>query len=146
MQSLYIVDAVNFLFRSYYAIGPMTNPKGVSTNALYGFIRSIYKIINDFSPDYFIAVFDGPDNKKSRTDIYKEYKAHRQGMPEDLFPQLDQAQYFCEIAGIPSLTLPGVEADDTMGTIAKWAEKKGSMSFCAPAIRIYANWSMLILR
>ncbi len=125
MQSLYIVDAVNFLFRSYYAIGPMTNPKGMSTNALYGFIRSIYKIINDFSPDYFVAVFDGPDNKKSRTEIYKEYKGHRAGMPEDLFPQLDQAQYFCEIAGIPSLTLPGVEADDTMGSIAKWAAKKG---------------------
>lgn len=125
MQSLYIVDAVNFLFRSYYAIGPMSNPKGASTNALYGFIRSIYKIINDFSPDYFIAVFDGPDNKKSRTAIYKEYKGHRAGMPEDLFPQLDQAQYFCEIAGIPSLTLSGVEADDTMGSVAKWAEKKG---------------------
>ncbi len=125
MQSLYIVDAVNFLFRSYYAIGPMTNPKGASTNALYGFIRSIYKIINDFSPDYFIAVFDGPDNKKSRTEIYSDYKGHRKGMPEDLFPQLDQAQYFCEIAGIPSLTLSGVEADDTMGSIAKWADKQG---------------------
>lgn len=129
MQSLYIVDAVNFLFRSYYAIGPMTNPKGFSTNALYGFIRSIYKIINDFSPNYFISVFDGPDNKKSRTAIYKEYKGHRTGMPEDLLPQLDQAQYFCEIAGIPSLTLPGVEADDTMGAIAKWAEKKGIKVF-----------------
>ncbi|MBS0651792.1 MAG: DNA polymerase I [Verrucomicrobia bacterium] len=129
MQSLYIVDAVNFLFRSYYAIGPMSNPKGASTNALYGFIRSVYKIINDFSPDYFIAVFDGPDNKKSRTAIYKEYKGHRTGMPEDLFPQLDQAQYFCEIAGIPSLTLSGVEADDTMGSIAKWAEKKGIKVF-----------------
>ncbi len=129
MQSLYIVDAVNFLFRSYYAIGPMANPKGLSTNALYGFIRSVYKIINDFSPDYFISVFDGPDNKQSRTAIYKEYKGHRTGMPEDLFPQLDQAQYFCEIAGIPSLTLSGVEADDTMGAIAKWAAKKGIKVF-----------------
>jgi DNA polymerase-1 len=125
MQSLYIVDAANFLFRSYYAIGPMTNPKGESTNALYGFIRSIYKIINEFSPDYFICVFDGPDNKQSRIAIYKEYKGHRTGMPEDLFPQMDQAQYFCEIAGIPWLTLPGVEADDTMGSIARWAEKGG---------------------
>ncbi len=124
MQSLYVVDAVNFLFRSYYAIGRMTNPKGISTNALYGFIRSVYKIINDFSPNYFICVFDGPDNKQSRTAIYKEYKGHRPEMPEDLAPQLDQAQYFCEIAGIPSLTLSGVEADDTMGTIAKWASKK----------------------
>lgn len=125
MNKIFIVDAVNFLFRSYYAIGPMTNPKGESTNALFGFIRSIYKLINEFSPDYFIAVFDGPDNKKSRTEIYSEYKGHRAGMPEDLFPQLEKAVEFCEIAGIPHLTVAGVEADDTMGSIAKWMEKKG---------------------
>lgn len=125
MNKIFIVDAVNFLFRSYYAITPMTNVKGESTNALFGFIRSIYKLINEFSPDYFIAVFDGPDNKKSRTDIYSEYKSHRVGMPEDLFPQLDMAHKFCEIAGIPYLSVPGVEADDTMGSITKWMEKKG---------------------
>ena len=100
--------------------------KGESTNALYGFIRSIFKIINDFSPDYFIAVFDGPDNKKSRTEIYSEYKSHRTGMPEDLFPQLEKALYFCEIAGIPYLSVPGVEADDTMGSIAQMGGKKGN--------------------
>lgn len=129
MDKIFIVDAVNFLFRSYYAIGPMTNAKGESTNALYGFIRSLFKLINDFSPDYFIAVFDGPENKKSRTDIYKEYKSHRTGMPEDLFPQLDRALEFCEVAGIPYLSVPGVEADDTMGSVAKWMEKKGVQVF-----------------
>ena len=125
MNKIFIVDAVNFLFRSYYAISPMTNAKGQSTNALFGFIRSIYKLIADFSPDYFIAVFDGPDNKKSRTAIYSQYKSHREGMPEDLVPQLEKALEFCEIAGIPYLSLPGVEADDTIGSIAKWMEKKG---------------------
>ena len=125
MNKIFIVDAVNFLFRSYYAIGPMTNAKGESTNALFGFIRSIYKLINEYSPDYFIAVFDGPDNKKSRTEIYSEYKSHREGMPEDLFPQLEKAHEFCEIAGIPYLSITGVEADDTMGSIAKWMEKRG---------------------
>lgn len=125
MQTFYIVDAVNILFRSYYAIGPMTNPKGESTNALYGFIRSIYKLIATFNPDYFIAVFDGPDNKKSRTAIYADYKGHRAGMPDDLIPQLQHALFFCEIAGIPFLAIPGVEADDTIGSIAKWAEKRG---------------------
>jgi DNA polymerase I len=129
MEKIYIVDAVNFLFRSYYAIGPMTNSKGESTNALYGFIRSIFKLMNEFSPDYFAAVFDGPENKKSRTEIYSEYKSHRTGMPEDLFPQLEQALHFCEIAGIPHLCIPGVEADDTMGSIARWMEKKGVQVF-----------------
>jgi DNA polymerase I len=125
MSNLYAVDALNFLFRAYYAIGPITNLKGESTNALYGFIRSIFKIIKDFSPEHFVVVFDAPDNKKSRTDIYTEYKSHRTGMPEDLFPQIEKALHFCEIAGIPTLSVPGVEADDTIGSIARWAEKKG---------------------
>lgn len=100
----------------------MTNPQGVPTNALYGFIRSIYKIMADFSPDYLVVVFDGPDNKKSRTTLYEAYKSHRPSMPEDLFSQLEKALYFCEIAGIPFLSLPGVEADDTIGSIARFAE------------------------
>lgn len=124
MKKLYIVDAVNLLFRSYYAIGPMTNPQGESTNALFGFIRSLYKLIAEFKPDYLVAVFDGPDNKKMRTALYAEYKSHRKAMPEDLYPQLEKALYWCEIAGIPFLSVPGVEADDTMGSIAVWAEKK----------------------
>ncbi|HEY5235314.1 MAG TPA: DNA polymerase I, partial [Rhabdochlamydiaceae bacterium] len=124
MKKLYIVDAVNFLFRSYYGIGPMTNPKGESTNALFGFVRSIYKLISDFSPDFIIAVFDGPDNKKKRIEMYEHYKSHRAGMPEDLFPQLEKAHYWCEIAGIPFLSVPGVEADDTMGSIAIWAREQ----------------------
>ncbi len=125
MKKLFIIDAVNFLFRSYYAIRGMTNAKGESTNALFGFIRSIYKIIADFSPDYLIAVFDGPDNKKSRTDLYAHYKSHRKQMPEDLFPQLGKALEWCPLAGIPFLSEPGVEADDVIGSIAVWAAEQG---------------------
>ncbi len=124
MKKIYILDAVNFLFRSYYAIGPMTNEKGESTSAVYGFIRSIYKLIKDFAPDHLIAVFDGPDNKKSRQTVYADYKMHRKGAPEDLFPQFEWAYTFCALAGIPTLSVEGVEADDTIATIAKWAEKK----------------------
>jgi DNA polymerase-1 len=129
MNTLYIIDAVNFLFRSYYAIGPMANPKGESTNALFGFIRSMYKLISDFSPNFVVAVFDGPDNKKFRTEMYADYKSHRKGMPEDLFPQLEKAIGWCDLAGIPNLSVPGVEADDTMGSIALWAEKRGIKVF-----------------
>ncbi|MFI5334389.1 MAG: DNA polymerase, partial [Chlamydiales bacterium] len=125
MKKIYIVDAVNILFRSYYAIGQMTNPKGESTNALYGFIRSINKILNDFSPDYFVAVFDGPGGKALRTKIYAEYKSHRAAMPEDLVLQLERAILFCEYAGVPYLSIAGVEADDTIGGITLWAAKKG---------------------
>jgi DNA polymerase-1 len=129
MKSLYVIDAMNMLFRSYFAIAPMTNPQGESTHAVFGFIRSVYKLITDFSPDYLIAVFDGLDNKKSRTDLYADYKSHRKEMPKDLVPQLIKALEWCEIAGIPLLSIPGVEADDTMGSIAKWAEKQHIKTF-----------------
>lgn len=125
MKKIYIIDAVNFLFRSYYAIGPMTNGAGQSTGALFGFIRSVQKLFKDFSPEYAICVFDGPDNKKSRQTVYADYKMHRKGAPEDLFPQFEQAYAYCEMAGIPTLCIPGVEADDTMATIATWARKQG---------------------
>lgn len=125
MKNLYILDAVSLLFRSYFAIRGMTNPKGQSTNALYGFIRSIQKIQKDFSPDTIVAVFDGPNNKQARTAIYEEYKSNREGMPEDLYPQLEWAHNFCAAAGIPYLSEEGVEADDLIGAIAKWAESKG---------------------
>ncbi|NGX39112.1 MAG: DNA polymerase I [Chlamydiae bacterium] len=129
MKKLFVLDAVNFLFRSYYAIGPMTNPKGESTSAIYGFIRSVFKIIKEFSPQHLIAVFDGPENTKSRKALYKEYKAHRKGMPEDLYPQLEWALSYCEMAGIPFLSVKGVEADDVIGSIAKWSGNKGVKTY-----------------
>ncbi len=129
MKNIYILDAVSFLFRSYFAIRGMTNKKGESTNALYGFIRSVQKIIKEFAPEGFVAVFDGPNNKQSRIDIYEEYKSHREGMPEDLVPQLGWAHQFCKMAGIPYLSEEGVEADDVIGAIAKWAEKQGTEVF-----------------
>ncbi len=123
-KPIYIVDAVNYLFRSYYAIGPMTNGLGQSTSALYGFIRSIQKLIHTFSPEFLVCVFDGPDNKKERKEVYADYKAHRKGAPEDLFPQFAWAENYCALSGIPTLSIEGVEADDVMGTIALWAKHK----------------------
>lgn len=125
MKNIYILDAVSFLFRSYFAIRGMTNKKGESTNALYGFIRSVQKIIKDFSPESLVAVFDGPNNKEKRVEIYEEYKSNRERMPEDLAYQLEWAHRYCESAGIPYLSEAGVEADDLIGAIAKWAEKQG---------------------
>lgn len=129
MKRIFLLDAVNYLFRSYYALGAMTNERGESTNALYGFIRSLQKVIKDFSPDHLVAVFDGPDNKKSRREVYAEYKMHRKGAPEDLFPQFEWAAEFCDYAGIPLLSLEGVEADDTLASIALWAESLGAEVF-----------------
>ena len=129
MESIYIIDAVNFLFRSYYAIGPMVNDKGESTSALFGFVRSIEKLIRDFSPTHLVCVFDGPENKRSRRAVYAEYKMHRKGAPEDLFPQFEWADEWCELRGIPTLCIEGVEADDAMGSVAKVAAKQGAKVF-----------------
>ena len=98
MNDLYLIDAVHLLFRSYYAIRGMTNKMGASTGALYGFIRSIQKLQADFKPNHLCAIFDGPNNKQSRTDLFEDYKANRTGMPEDLVPQLGWAMEFCKHA------------------------------------------------
>lgn len=129
MEKLYIVDGTAYLFRSYFAIRQMSNPKGQSTNALYGFIRSIQKLIRDFSPKHFIVIFDGPENSKSREEIYPDYKKNRKAIPEDLPQQMQWASDYCDLAGIAQLSLPMVEADDTMGSVAKWAEKLGCEIF-----------------
>ncbi|MCB1112667.1 MAG: DNA polymerase I [Chlamydiales bacterium] len=129
MKKIFILDASGYLYRSYFAIRGMTNPAGESTNALYGFIRSLLKLIKDFEPTHFVAVFDGPDNIKKRKALYPEYKAHRTKMPPDLRYQIDWAQEFCKLMGLPLLSIPEVEADDTMGTVAKWAEQQGAEAF-----------------
>ncbi|MFT4551798.1 MAG: DNA polymerase-1 [Chlamydiales bacterium] len=126
MDKLYIVDGTGFLFRSYFAIRSMNNKQGRATNALYGFIRSIQKLRKDFNPSHLVIVFDGPNNSESRKKIYPEYKANRDSAPEDLPHQMQWAQDFCKLAGIPMLCVPKVEADDTMGSITKWAEKQES--------------------
>lgn len=129
VQKLYIIDVAGYLYRAYFAIPQMTNQQGQSTNALYGFIRSILKLIKDFTPEHMVAVFDGPDNKKQRAEIYEKYKIHRKRAPEDLPLQMEQAKIFCDLAGIAHIEVPGVEADDTMGSVARWAAKLEAQVF-----------------
>jgi DNA polymerase I len=129
MENMYILDASGYLYRSYFAIRQMTNAKGESTNALFGFIRSVLKLIKEFQPSHFVAVFDGPRNAIKRTAIYADYKAHRREMPKDLYYQILWAQEFCQLMGIPELMIPEVEADDTMGSVAQWATTIGAKSY-----------------
>lgn len=128
MENLYIIDASGYLYRSYFAIRNMTNSKGESTNALYGFIRSLLKLRNDFKVAHCVAVFDGPNNSKFREEIYPAYKAHREKMPPDLRYQIEWARNYCELINFPMLNIPEVEADDVMGSIAIWASTHGVQS------------------
>ena len=124
MTTLYLIDASGYLYRSYFAIKQMTNARGESTNALFGFIRSLLKLIKEFQPSYMAAVFDGPDNSRKRKEIFPDYKAHRKETPADLIYQMEWAREFCRRMGIPMLDHPGVEADDVMGSVACWAAEK----------------------
>lgn len=129
MKKIFVIDASGYLYSSYYAIRNMSNSKGESTNALFGFIRSVLKLIKDFQPTHMVAVFDGPRNGKKREEIYSEYKAHRKAAPQDLPPQIVRAQEFCSLMGVPYLNIAEVEADDTMGTIAVWSKKHGATAY-----------------
>lgn len=124
-QKLFLIDASGLIYRSYFAIRNMTNDQGESTNALFGFVRSTLKLIEELKPDLLVSVFDGPKNAAKRLEIYPQYKAHRQAMPPDLLYQIEWAKEFCALYGISTLSVPGVEADDTIGSIAVWAAEKG---------------------
>lgn len=129
MKTLFVLDASGYLYRSYFAIRNMTNTKGESTNALYGFIRSVQKLIKDFKPEYLVAVFDGPQNAAKREAIYSDYKAHRSAMPDDMRYQIHWAHRYCELMGIPQLNITGCEADDVMGSVAKWVAQGGEKAY-----------------
>lgn len=129
MKKLYLIDAAGYVYRSYFAIRNMTNQQGESTNALFGFVRSCLKFLKDFNPEYCIAVFDGKDNARTRINIYPEYKAHRQSMPPDLLHQIHWAKEFCRLIGISVIDHEGVEADDTIGSIASYYANHGVDSF-----------------
>lgn len=129
MKDLYLLDASGFLYRSYFAIPSMTNEKGESTNALFGFIRSYLKLIKDFGPESVVAVFDGPKGGILREKIYPEYKAHRVSGPDDFYHQIQWARDFCDLIGLPYLNVPEVEADDTIASVVKWAENQADKIF-----------------
>lgn len=133
MDQLFILDASNYLYSAYFAIRNMTNAKGESTNALFGFARSVLKLIKEFHPKHMVVVFDGPNNAKKRLAVYPSYKAHRQAMPLDLREQIHKAQHLCSLLNFPWLAIPEVEADDVIGSIAHWAKAETPMVYLCSA-------------
>jgi len=129
---LFVVDALGLIFRAYHALPPMSGPGGEETHALFGFIKQMEKLLRETRPEYIAAVFDGPDNKAWRTELCPMYKSNREKAPESLINQMIWSEEYCAIAGISTLTIPGVEADDTIGSIAAWTESEGiELVICA---------------
>ncbi|HXV28484.1 MAG TPA: DNA polymerase I [bacterium] len=121
---LFLIDGSSFCYRAYYAIRSLSNSKGEPTNAIYGFITMMRKLIQDTQPDYLAMCFDRKE-PTFRHKQYKEYKAHRKPMPEDLVQQLEPIKEFCRAYRFPLFELAGYEADDLIGTLAKKGEKEG---------------------
>ena len=121
---LFLIDGSSQMYRAYHAIRGLTGPDGKSTNAVYGFVTMLRKLINDHQPQYIAASFDlaGPT---FRDEIATDYKANRAPMPGDLAEQIPWVHEACEAMGVPILTSQRYEADDVIGTLATKAVAAG---------------------
>ncbi|MBI3004698.1 MAG: DNA polymerase I [Ignavibacteriales bacterium] len=129
-STLFLIDGMAIAYRSYFAFiqRPLVNSRGENTSAIYGFVTFLNKILEDENPDYIAVVFD-THKPTFRHTTYKEYKATRQKMPEDMLSQLGTLKEVVRAYNIPVLELDGYEADDIMGTLAKRAEKENVETF-----------------
>jgi len=119
-QKLILVDGSSYLFRAYHAMPEFSNSKGEACGAIYGVINMIKRLQQDFAGDQIVLVFDAK-GKTFRNDLYKEYKANRPPMPEELAAQIMPLHDILSAMGFPLLVVPGVEADDVIGTLAMQA-------------------------
>ncbi len=124
MKTLYLVDASNMFYRAFFAIPPLTNDKGMPTNALYGFLSMTMKLMRDVKPDYLVYCFDLKE-PSFREELYKEYKANREEMPDDLKPQIPYLKKLTTLLGLSQVEKIGFEADDVIGTLAMMGLKNG---------------------
>jgi len=123
-KTLYLIDGTAYIYRAYHAIRGLTNSTGLPTNAAFGFTRILIKLIEDRSPEYVVMFFDakGPT---FRHKIYKDYKANRPPMPEDLSVQIPHIKKITQGFNIPVIEMKGFEADDLIGTFRLKAEEAG---------------------
>ncbi len=122
MEKLLILDSNALLNRAFYAIPELTNSEGIHTNAVYGFVNMLFKMKEELKPDYIVATFDkkGPTFRHKE---YEEYKAGRKKMPPELAEQFPIIKEVLDLMGITKYELEGFEADDIIGSLAKYAEK-----------------------
>ena len=126
MKKIILVDGNNLLFRSYYATAYqgviMKNSKGFPTNALYGFINMMKKIINEENPSYILVAFD--KGKTFRHEKYEDYKAGRSATPDELKMQFPKAKEILTAMGIKNFEIDNYEADDIIGTLSKRVDEE----------------------
>jgi DNA polymerase-1 len=119
-----LVDASSYLYRAFHALPPLTNSRGEPTGAVYGVINMLRSLLAEYHPDYIAVVFDAR-GRTFRDDLFAEYKANRPPMPEELAAQIEPLHALVQGLGLPLLQVPGVEADDVIGTLARQAAAEG---------------------
>jgi DNA polymerase-1 len=123
-KTIYLVDASAFIHRSYHAIRHLSTKDGRPTNAVYGFLATLNKLLKDKKPEYLAVAYDakGPG---FRHEMFPEYKANRPPMPEDLIAQQEPIRKIVEALGLPSVEINGLEADDLIATLCRKALDDG---------------------
>ena len=124
MATLVLVDGSSYLYRAFHALPDLRTKKGEPTGALRGVLAMLRRLVIDDKPDYFAVVFDAP-GRTFRDDWYREYKANRQAMPDELALQIEPLHELVRAHGWPLLMVEGVEADDVIGTLACEAKRAG---------------------
>ena len=148
-ERLYLLDGMALAYRAYFSFisRPLINSKGENTSAIFGFVNTLMKILDEDRPEHIAVVFDTRE-PTFRHKLYAPYKATREKMPEDMSAQMDRLKEVVEAFNVPLLELPGFEADDIMGTLAKRAEKekittylvtsdKDFMQLISPHVKMY---------
>ena len=123
-DKLVLIDGHSILNRAFYGVPDLTNSEGLHTNAVYGFLNIMFKIIEEEKPQYLIVAFD-VKAPTFRHKIFKEYKGTRKPMPDELRQQVPVMKEVLQAMEIPIMEQAGLEADDILGTLAKQSEQKG---------------------
>lgn len=124
MKKLLILDSNSIINRAFYGVRSLSAPDGTPTNAIYGFMNILMKLMSDYEPDYLLAAFD-LKAPTFRHKMYSEYKANRKGMPDDLAVQIPLMKDILSYMNIPVLQLEGFEADDIIGTVSRICSNDG---------------------
>jgi len=123
-QKVYLVDGSGYIFRAYYAVAPLSTADGFPTNALFGYTRMLLKLMQSADSPHVAVVFDA-GKETFRNKLYPAYKANREECPDDLRKQMPGFREISSTLGLKVLELPGYEADDLIGTLAKKFENSG---------------------
>lgn len=123
-EKLVLIDGNSIINRAFFGLPDLTNAKGVHTNAVYGFLNILFRILNEENADYLVVAFD-VHAPTFRHKMYEAYKGTRKGMPDELREQVPILKELLKAMGIVTMEKEGLEADDILGTLAKRGEKEG---------------------